>query len=56
MFGLDYYAGIYAENGSWEMSTLRGFEVIGALAEISALSLGNVPALWASVFLRIEWD
>lgn len=47
LFGLDYYAGIYAENGSQGMSTLGGFEVIGALAEISALSLGNMPASWA---------
>lgn len=39
LFGSDDYASIYAEKGSQGMPTLRGFEVIGALAEISALSL-----------------
>lgn len=42
MFGPDDYAGVYAEKGSQGMPTLRGFEVIGALAEISALSLNGL--------------
>lgn len=45
LFGPDDYASVYAEKGSQGMPTLRGFEVIGTLAEISALSLNGLCGL-----------